>query len=80
MTWWTDLARLSEDNRIQMIGHRAVKHRERVGFVLEADEPEKIKRYKEKLLAKFPELCIVDEGYLDQKKVLWIIYTELKPS
>ena len=58
MTQFVDLHNLSEDARIEMIGHRAVDHKERVAFVVEDDE--KADRYVAKLKAKFPSVSVVE--------------------
>jgi hypothetical protein len=78
MTEFVDLHRLKEDERINMIGHRCVDHKEQVGFVVEASDKDKIERYKTKLTTKFPGVQIVYEGYLDYGKFLWLMKAEFK--
>jgi hypothetical protein len=56
---YVDIASLDEDKRIDLIGHRAMDHKEVVAFVTDAD-PGKANRYIRKLQAKFPTIRILD--------------------
>lgn len=49
---FVDLGDLEENKRIEMIGHRAMAHNEKVAFIVEDDA--KATRYMAKLKAKFP--------------------------
>lgn len=55
---YLDLYSLSEDERIGMIGHRAIDHRETVAFIVENDF--KADRYIRKLKANFPTIEVVE--------------------
>lgn len=59
-----DLASLSEDERIEMIGHRAVDHREIVGFMVDIENGSHAKgdRYIEKLKRIFPSIKVMFRG------------------
>lgn len=58
---FSDLAALVEDERIDTIGEAAQVASERgVGFVID-NEPEKIARYKRKILERFPAVEIFSE-------------------
>ena len=60
---YVDLAdELEEDRRIAVIGDAMMDlpAGRMVAFVTEAEPPEKVDRYVEKLLARFPELRVVD--------------------
>lgn len=47
MTIYQDMANLPEDKRIEMIAHRAVDHKEKIGFIVETGA--KADRYMQKL-------------------------------
>ncbi len=55
MPQFVDIADLKEDDRIDLIGHRVMDHRDVVSFIVEDDA--KADRYIEKLQKKFP--CII---------------------
>lgn len=59
-----DLADLPEDKRIDMIGHRAVDHRETVGFMVDVENGSHAKgdRYIEKLTERFPSITVMWRG------------------
>ncbi len=61
MTIFADIADREEDDRIDIIGHRAIAHQETVGFLVEADG-KKADRYIEKLRKKFPTIRIIDKS------------------
>jgi len=50
-----------EDKRIEMIGHRAMDHKERVGIVTDSEEG-KADRYIKKLQERFPGIRILERG------------------
>ena len=56
-----DLHKLPEDERIKMIGHRAVDHKEKVAFMVDVEDGSHAKgdRYIDKLLHQFPQLWVV---------------------
>lgn len=56
-----DIADLSEDKRIDMIGHRAIDHHDTVAFIVEADGV-KGDRYISKLKEKFPLIEVFERG------------------
>ena len=56
---YLDLANLEEDKRIDMIGHRAIDHKEVVGFFV--DDEQKAERYIRKLQEKFPGITVLDK-------------------
>lgn len=58
---YVDLGSLPEDRRIEMIGHRAVDHREIVGFMVDVEDGSHSKgdRYIEKLIARFPSVTVM---------------------
>lgn len=59
---FVDLHSLPEDRRIELMAHRAIKHQERVGFVVELDADgghSKGDRYVEKLTRRFPALSVL---------------------
>jgi hypothetical protein len=58
---FVDLHSLDEDDRIDMIGHRAIDHKDVVGFVVD-DDGEKADRYIAKLMAKFPQIRVIARG------------------
>lgn len=61
---FSDLAALVEDERIDTIGEAAQVASERgVGCVID-NEPEKIARYKRKILERFPAVEIFSEGLI----------------
>ncbi len=49
---YIDLHKLSEDERIEMIGHRVIEHNQTIGFIVEDDK--KADRYIRKLEKRFP--------------------------
>ena len=59
---FSDLYKLKEDDRIDLIGHCAMHKLMTVGFVLEDDA--KAERYIAKLKAKFPQIVIHEKGPL----------------
>ena len=63
-TSFIDLYFLSEDKRIEMIGHRVVDHREIVGFMVDVENGSHAKgdRYIEKLKRLFPSITIIWRG------------------
>lgn len=61
MTPYLDIADHGEDDRIDIIGHRAMVHQEIVGFVVEADGA-KADRYIRKLREKFPLIRVIDKS------------------
>lgn len=58
---YSDLGDLPEDERIQIIGSRAIDHGEKVGFFV-GDEPGKPERYIKKLREQFPAIQILYRG------------------
>lgn len=60
---YADLADLSENQRIKIIGHRAAVLREVVGVALETDR-KKIDRYRRKLEEAYPGLLEFQESPL----------------
>lgn len=59
---FVDLHSLPEDRRIELMAHRAIKHQERVGFVVELDPDgghSKGDRYVQKLKQRFPALAVL---------------------
>ena len=61
MTHFADIADEDEDQRIRIIGHRAMVHKERVAFVTDSDEG-KADRYIAKLKQQFPGIRILERG------------------
>lgn len=61
MSKYVDIADLDEDKRIGFIGHRAMDHKETVGFIVDS-EPGKADRYIKKLKERFPGIEILDRG------------------
>lgn len=57
---YQDLFDLSEDQRIDLIGHMVVDHKQTNAFVVEDDA--KADRYIKKLVAKFPGVEVVGRG------------------
>ena len=57
---YLDLHAIEEDKRIDLIGHRVVVHKDRVGFFV--DDDAKADRYVAKLKAKFPSISVVERG------------------
>lgn len=62
MTKYADIADFDEDKRIDIIGHRAIDHLEKVAFIVESDVPDKAERYIRKLKEKFPTIRIIERG------------------
>lgn len=58
---YKDLFALSEDDRIQMIGEKAMSSSGIIGFVTDADDG-KAERYLLKLFVAFPDLELVDKA------------------
>jgi hypothetical protein len=56
---YADIHRLKEDDRIAMIGTAAMRGGV-IAFLTDSD-PGKVERYIAKLLAKFPELTVIDQ-------------------
>lgn len=59
---YVDMHEIDEDTRIQTIGDIVIQQRKVIGCIID-DIPEKVQRYKEKLLAKFPGIVIEFEGH-----------------
>lgn len=59
MTRYLDMGDSTEDDRLAMIGHSAIVHKETVGFVVE--NTAKAKRYVERLKELFPTIRIVEQ-------------------
>lgn len=57
MTFFQDLHRLPEDERITLIGHYVLEHRLSTAVLVD-DEPEKVHRYITKLLALSPQILV----------------------
>lgn len=57
---YADLGDISENNRIDLIGHRVVDHHEQVAFMV--DDDAKADRYIAKLLKKFPGVSVKTRG------------------
>jgi hypothetical protein len=59
-----DLHSVTEDKRIEMIGHRAVEHGETVGFLVDVVNGDHAKgdRYIEKLKRQFPSITVLYRG------------------
>lgn len=68
---FADIADLEEDRRIDVIGHRAIDHRETVAFVTD-DDPGKADRYIRKLKAKFPLIEEIERGKGPVKGTVYI--------
>lgn len=64
MTPYRDIADLSEDDRIQMIGEKTMKAGKVVGFFVDDDslEPGKADRYIQKLQERFPGIRVTHRG------------------
>ena len=60
MQAYKDIADLPEDERIAIIGDRAVKQQLRVGFFVE-DDGEKADRYVRKLRQRFPGIQVFSQ-------------------
>lgn len=58
MTYFSDIANMTENDRIRVIGLNAVNGRKIVGFVVE--DREKADRYVQKLLKRFPGIEVVE--------------------
>lgn len=58
MKGYMDLGDIGESKRIDMIGHRAVDHKEVVGFIVEKDGT-KGDRCIKKLKDKFPQVSVM---------------------
>lgn len=56
-----DLHRLSEDERIDAIGHVVTEHGKTVGVCVD-DQPEKVARYIRKLKARFPGVAVLSQN------------------
>ena len=59
---FADVADLSEDDRIDVIGRTAIEKNQVVGCVVDAAPAAKADRYIDKLRAKFPTLQILHRG------------------
>jgi len=57
---FVDLHALSEDERIQMIGHTVVAHGKTVGVMVD-DLPGKVERYLKKLRERFPTVVVLSQ-------------------
>ena len=59
-----NLVSLPEDERIELIGHRVVDHREVVGFMVDVENGSHAKgdRYIEKLTRRFPSITVMFRG------------------
>lgn len=57
---YANLGELTEDKRIELIGHRVVDHHEQVAFIVEDDA--KADRYVAKLLEQFLGLIVKHRG------------------
>ena len=64
MKGYADLADLPEDKRIDIIAHRAIDHKEVVGFVVErvGEDRSKGDRYIAKLKKKYPMVSVMWRG------------------
>lgn len=62
MKGYTDLASLPEDERIDVIGRSVMEQKLTVAFFVDSDPPEKADRYIQKLVERFPGICIKDKG------------------
>lgn len=62
MTQFVDLYRLSEDERIDVIGRTAREAQNPVGFMVEAKPKVKAERYISKLLERFPDLRVLERA------------------
>lgn len=71
-----DVHDLAEDQRIDIIGHRVVDHKERVTFLVENNE--KADRYMAKLKLKFPTLCEMERGPLVGANVIFVKVAEVQ--
>jgi hypothetical protein len=60
MKTYADLASLSEDERIDAIGHHVLDHQHTVGFIVE--DYAKADRYIEKMQEKFPTIMVLYRG------------------
>lgn len=56
---FVDMHRLSEDQRIEMIGHTVTEHGKTVGVCVD-DEPGKPERYVRKMQRRFPTVVLLD--------------------
>lgn len=56
-----DIADVEEDKRIEIIGHRAMVHKEKVAFVTD-DDAGKADRYIRKLQERFPGIKVIERG------------------
>lgn len=54
---YADIADLSEDERIRVIGSEVVAKRSPVAFIVD-DETGKADRYIQKLAERFPQVCV----------------------
>lgn len=72
MTKFADIADFDEDKRIDIIGHRAMVHKEKVAFIVEEDEQEKKERYIRKLKERFPGIRIIEEGKGPIPNCVWV--------
>ncbi|MGH3427947.1 MAG: hypothetical protein ACRDQZ_10340 [Mycobacteriales bacterium] len=70
MTPYVDIASMPEDRRIDLIGHRAVVHKESVAFVVEDDE--KADRYIAKLRDKYPTIQVNSRGAGPVKGTIYV--------
>ena len=62
MTRFQDVADIPEDDRIDIIGKKALEPENKLtGFVTD-DDPGKAERYISKLLARFPQLEVEHKG------------------
>jgi len=57
---FVDLHALSEDERIDMIGHAVTVHGKTVGVLID-DQPGKVERYRRKLRDRFPAAVVLDQ-------------------
>lgn len=55
---YADLHELSEDERIELIGHSVVDHGRTVGVIVETDDA-KVKRYIEKIERLYPAAKVI---------------------
>lgn len=54
-----DLYRLSEDERVRVIGETASEGKS-VGVMFERDQPAKVERYIQKVIVRYPTVCVLE--------------------
>jgi hypothetical protein len=77
MTHFKDLYQEPEDERIRIIGERATEG-SIVGVVLEKDEPAKVERYIQKVLDRYPAVCVIARNDGPTPRVVTIKFGRLK--